>query len=52
MPYGIAEEHGGDSPGNVAKMERCVAKVMADGHTKSSAVAICKSSLFGSRKKA
>lgn len=43
MPYGIPNE----TPAQTAKMERCVKKVMADQPdlSKSSAIAICKSSL-------
>jgi hypothetical protein len=45
VPYGIAKDAGGDSLENVAKMERCVKSVMAEGASKSSAIAICKSSI-------
>lgn len=47
MPYGIAKEHGGDSPKNVAKMERCVDALLDKGHSKESAIRMCKSSIFG-----
>jgi hypothetical protein len=47
MPYGISKSHGGDSPANDAKMERCVRDVMKGGKSKESAIRICKSSLFG-----
>ena len=49
MPYGIDKEHGGDTPENDAKMERCVEQVMAGGKVKdkSVAIAICKHSIFG-----
>jgi hypothetical protein len=45
MPYGIAPEQGGDSKENDAFMEKCVAGVMKSGKDKSSAIAICKSTL-------
>lgn len=45
MPYGIPSSKGGDSLENTAKMEACVARVMKQGHDKSSAIAICKSSM-------
>jgi hypothetical protein len=44
-PYGIPKDKGGDNPENDAKMESCVDKVMAKGHDKSSAIAICKDSM-------
>lgn len=40
MPYS-----GVDSPAVNAKIERCVEKVMAEGHDKSSAIAICRASM-------
>jgi len=49
MPYGVDKMHGGDTPENTAKMERCVAHVkknnpkMAEGMC----IAICKHSIFG-----
>jgi hypothetical protein len=45
-PYGIPKEHGGDSPENVAKMEKCVRDVMKQGKDKESAIRICKNSVF------
>lgn len=45
MPYGIAKSAGGDSAANDAKMERCVKDVMAKGHSKLSAILICKTSI-------
>jgi hypothetical protein len=48
-PYGIPKDRGGDSARNVAKMERCVEKVMAQGHPKLRAILICKKSLFGKK---
>jgi hypothetical protein len=51
VPYGISKEHGGDSQKNDARMERCVDAVMKKGHSKSSAVRICKSSMFGPKGK-
>ena len=47
MPYGIAKKVGGDNPANTAKMERCVEKVMAQGHNKLRSVLICKASIQG-----
>ena len=47
MPYGISKDAGGDSPENVNKMESCVQKVMKGGKSKDSAIAICKTTLFG-----
>lgn len=47
MPYGIARELGGDTAANDAKMERCVAQVMAKGASKVSAIKICKASMRG-----
>jgi hypothetical protein len=46
LPYGVSKKAGGDSADNDAKMERCVADVMAKGHDKVSAIKICKSRLF------
>ena len=53
MPYGIDKEHGGDSPENVAKVERCVMHVCEADKSldKSAAIAICKKSIFGLKKK-
>jgi ribosomal protein S7 len=45
MPYGISREDGGDSPSNDKWMEECVIKVMKSGKDKSSAIAICKTTL-------
>lgn len=45
MPYGISREDGGDSPSNDKWMEACVVKVMRTGKDKSTAVAICKTTL-------
>jgi len=45
MPYGVDKESGGDSKENDKWMENCVTKVMKGGKDKSSAIAICKSSL-------
>jgi hypothetical protein len=45
VPYGIPKDKGGDSPQNVAKMERCVAQVQKRGQSKLSAILICKKSL-------
>lgn len=46
MPYGIDKRKGGDSPANVAKMERCVDAVVKSGQSKVSAIRICKARLF------
>ena len=52
MPYGIAKDKGGDSPENDAKMERCVRSVMSRKDvSKESAIKICKSSIFSSKRK-
>ena len=45
MPYGVAKRLGGDTAANDAKMERCVAQVMAQGHDKVSAIRICKTAM-------
>lgn len=45
MPYSISKRSGGDSSGNDAWMERCVKRVQGQGHSKGSAVAICKANL-------
>jgi hypothetical protein len=45
MPYGVAKDAGGDSPENDAKMEDCIAKLQAKGHSKESAIRICKVSI-------
>lgn len=45
MPYGIALKVGGDSPSTDAKMERCIAQVVAQGHDKVSAIKICKAAI-------
>ena len=45
MPYGIAKKLGGDTPEVDARMERCVEKVMGEGHGKIAAIAICKFSI-------
>ncbi len=44
MPYGMPK--GMDTQENNAKMERCVAEVMKDGHSKQSAIKICKASMI------
>lgn len=51
MPYGVPHEHGGDTPENDARMERCIDSVMKSGHGKVAAIKICKSSLFGPKGK-
>ncbi len=43
MPYGLPKRKGGDTAANDAWMERCIAKVQAQGHSKLSAILICKS---------
>jgi hypothetical protein len=45
MPYSVSKRSGGDSSGNDAWMERCVAKVQAGGQSKESAIRICKANL-------
>ena len=50
MPYGLAKKAGGDSPANDAKMERCIQDVVAKGHSKLSAILICKTSIQRSNK--
>ena len=45
MPYGVDKNMGGDSKENDKWMENCVQKVMKSGKDKSSAVAICKTTL-------
>lgn len=45
MPYGVAKDVGGDSPGNDALMERCVKHVMSQGKSKEQAIRICKASI-------
>lgn len=45
MPYGMSKKTGGDTPAVDAKMERCVASLMDKGHSKVSAIKICKASL-------
>ena len=43
MPYGLKKEL--DTPGNNAKVESCVDEVMSQGHSKESAIRICKSAI-------
>ncbi len=45
MPYANLP----DDPETIQKMDRCVEKVMAEGHDKSSAIAICYTSIKGSQ---
>lgn len=49
MPYGVPKAKGGDSSENDARMEACVSKVMSKGHSKISAIKICKAQLFGGK---
>lgn len=51
MPYGLPKAQGGDTPAKDAKMERCIAKVMAEGHSKLQAILICKASIDGTTKR-
>jgi len=52
MPYGIPKERGGDSPANVAKMEKCVRAVQSrEGVDQGRAIAICKASLGFTKEK-
>lgn len=44
MPYSIAKKLGGDTKTVDARMERCVADLTAAGHSKQSAIRICKAS--------
>jgi ribosomal protein S7 len=48
-PYGVDKDLGGDSKPNDAWMERCVTRVMKSGKDKSSAIAICKSTMKKSK---
>ena len=51
MPYGIDKKHGGDSPANVKRVEKCVNgitginKRTGKAYTKSEKIAICKAQL-------
>jgi ribosomal protein S7 len=45
MPYGVDRKLGGDSNDNDKWMETCVTKVMRTGKDKSTAIAICKTTL-------
>lgn len=45
MPYNLAKDVGGDTPALDAKVERCVARLVDRGYSKSSAVAVCKKSV-------
>lgn len=47
MPYGIPKDAGGDSKSNETKMKHCVDGVMGKGKDKTSAIRICKASMFG-----
>ena len=51
MPYGIPKDKGGHNPANEAKMKACVERVMSKGTSKLNAILICKSSLFGDKRK-
>jgi hypothetical protein len=51
VPYGFKKSLGGDNAANDSKMERCVQQVMAQGHSKVSAIRICKFSLQRSMQK-
>jgi hypothetical protein len=51
MPYGIAKSAGGDTPAIDAKMERCVSSLQKAGHSKVSAIKICKSAIQRSARK-
>ena len=48
MPYSLK---GGDTPAKDAKMERCIADLMAKGHKKLNALLICKTSIQKTRRK-
>ena len=43
MPYGVAKNVGGDSPGNDQKMERLVSQFQQRGMSKLSAIKLAKS---------
>lgn len=45
MPYGLKKSLGGDTKSADVRMERCVTKVMGEGHDKVAAIKICKSSI-------
>jgi hypothetical protein len=45
VPYGISHKVGGDTPNTDAKMERCVAQIVAQGRDKVSAIKICKAAI-------
>ncbi|MHA2047207.1 MAG: hypothetical protein ACW99G_20640 [Candidatus Thorarchaeota archaeon] len=51
MPYGVDKKIGGDNPSNTKFMERCVARQMKEGKSKSEAIALCKYILKKSKKK-
>ena len=51
MPYGISKKVGGDNANNDAKMERCVANLVSQGHSKLKAILICKASIDGTTKR-
>lgn len=43
--------YGGTTPEQDKKIERCVSNLMANGKSKDSAIAICKSSVLGTHKR-
>lgn len=45
MPYGISKKVGGDTAATDARMERCVTDLQSQGHSKLSAILICKASI-------
>jgi len=51
MPYGLSKKIGGDTAANDAKMERCIARLTAQGKPKLTAVLICKASIQGTTKR-
>ena len=51
MPYGIAKGQGGDSPSNVARMEKQVNAIMSSGKSKVSAIKIAKAQWAKKRRK-
>lgn len=54
MPYGISKKVGGDTPATTARMVRCIQDLQQQGHSKLSAILICKTSIqrsLGNRKK-
>ena len=54
VPYGIKKSLGGDTAATDARVARCVQDLQQQGHSKLSAILICKASIqrsLGNRKK-